>query len=58
MRKTIEKEVFEFEKQKVKITITIGVADYAPNMELESWIQAADKKMYSGKKSGKNKVVM
>ena len=58
LRKTIEKEVFEFEKQKVKITITIGVADYAPNMELESWIQAADKKMYSGKKSGKNKVVM
>lgn len=58
LRKTIEKEVFEFEKQKVKITITIGVADYAPNMELESWIQVADKKMYSGKKSGKNKVVM
>ena len=58
LRKTIEKEVFEFEKVKAQITITIGVAEYSNNMELESWIEAADKKMYTGKKSGKNKVVI
>lgn len=42
---------------KVHITITVGVAKYKEQMSLENWVEVADKKMYSGKKSGKNKVV-
>ena len=57
-RKIIEKEVFEFEKQKIKITITIGAVNNSKDMPLEKWIELADKKMYSGKNSGKNQTVI
>ena len=57
-RKAIEKEVFEFEKQKIKITITIGAVNNSKDMPLEKWIELADKKMYSGKNSGKNQTVI
>ena len=57
LRKSIEKEVFEYEGEKVNLTVTIGVAPYLKDMSLEKWIDDADTKMYLGKKSGKNKVV-
>lgn len=57
-RKAIEKEVFEFNKQKIKITITIGAVNSSKDMTLEKWIELADKKMYSGKNSGKNQTVI
>lgn len=58
LRKNIEKETFEFEKTKIKITITLGVAKYSEGLSLEKWIEIADEKMYSGKKTGKNKTVI
>ena len=58
LRKNIEKETFEFEKAKIKITITLGVAKYSEGLSLEKWIEIADSKMYSGKKTGKNKTVI
>ena len=57
-RKAIEAETFKFEKERVKVTVTIGAAKYQEEMALENWIESADKNMYLGKKSGKNKVVM
>ena len=57
-RKSIEKETFEFEGVKIDITITIGVAEYTKDLSLQKWIDIADEKMYSGKKSGKNKTVI
>lgn len=58
LRKNIEKETFEFEKAKIKITITLGMAKYSEGLSLEKWIEIADEKMYSGKKTGKNKTVI
>lgn len=58
LRKNIEKETFEFEKANIKITITLGVAKYSEGLSLEKWIEIADEKMYSGKKTGKNKTVI
>ena len=58
LRKNVEKEKFEFEKVKINITITIGVVNYIEGTSLEKWVEAADKKMYSGKNSGKNKTVI
>ena len=58
LRQTIEKELFEFEKYKLNITITIGAVDYQKDLTLEKWVELADKKMYFGKNSGKNKTVM
>ena len=56
-RQIIESESFEYEGEKLKITITIGVAEYAKDISLEQWVELADEKMYSGKNTGKNKVV-
>ena len=53
----IEKESFEYEGEKLNITITIGVAEYTKDISLEQWVELADEKMYSGKNTGKNKVV-
>ncbi|MCR5091986.1 MAG: GGDEF domain-containing protein [Bacilli bacterium] len=58
LRKNIEAENFDFEGSTIKITITIGVAKFAKNITLEEWIEMADNKMYSGKKTGKNKTVI
>ena len=58
LRKAIEKETFEFGQTKINITITIGVAKYHGDIPLQKWIDTADEKMYTGKKSGKNKTVI
>lgn len=57
-RKRIEKEVFSFEGSEIKITITIGAVQYVDDIALEQWIEMADKKMYFGKRTGKNRVVV
>ena len=56
--KTIEKQTFEFEGVKINITITIGGVHYPKDITLEKWVELADEKMYEGKKSGKNKIVI
>lgn len=58
LRKAIEDENFVFQGTKHKITITIGVANYKKDIALEKWVDLADEKMYTGKRSGKNQVVM
>ena len=57
LRKAIAEEPFEFEGDKTKVTVTIGVMKRSNGTSLEKWVNQADEKMYSGKKSGKNKVV-
>ena len=56
-RKSVEMETFVFENAKIRLTITIGMVNYEEGLSLERWIELADEKMYSGKKSGKNKTV-
>lgn len=56
-RKAIEDEVIEYEGNKHKVTITIGVAPYKKDISVEKWIDLADEKMYIGKNSGKNQIV-
>lgn len=58
LRKAIENEEIEYEGHVHKITITIGVAQYKKDISIEKWIEDADKKMYTGKNSGKNKTVI
>ena len=57
-RKAIENEVIEYEGNKHRITITIGVAPYRRDISIEKWIKLADEKMYAGKNSGKNQTVI
>ena len=57
LRKSIEQETFEYENNKHKITITVGAAPYSKDISLEKWVELADEKMYTGKNTGKNKVI-
>ena len=58
LRKTIEKESFIFDEDKIDVTITIGATNFVDDISLEKWVELADAKMYYGKNSGKNKVVL
>lgn len=57
IREAVEKNDFYYYSKKLKVTITIGVAEYESNFTLEQWISEADKKLYFGKHNGKNQVV-
>ncbi len=57
IRREVEQHEFTYEQQKLRLTITIGVAKYEDGMSIDSWIDVADKKLYIGKKSGKNRLV-
>lgn len=57
IRKTIEKYSFVYEKQKIKVTISLGVASRFP--EDKNWkniCDRADKAFYKAKKAGRNRV--
>ncbi|WP_242870153.1 GGDEF domain-containing protein [Eubacterium ruminantium] len=58
LRKAVDSEKFVFDDQDIKVTVTIGLAEKTSDESIEKWVQAADEKLYSGKKSGKNKVVI
>ena len=58
LRKQIENMEFEFEGVKIKLTVTIGAQIYDKPMSVEKWIELADKKLYEGKNTGKNKIVL
>ena len=57
LRQTVESTQFTYSDQIIDVTITIGTSFYQPDQSLDSWIQSADSKLYSGKNSGKNRVV-
>lgn len=42
---------------KCKVTVSIGVAECAPNQKVESWIKSADDALYFAKQEGRNRVV-
>ncbi|MBO6165742.1 MAG: GGDEF domain-containing protein [Eubacterium sp.] len=58
LRKTVESSKFVYEDKEIKVTVTIGVAERGQWQTVERWVDAADDKLYQGKNSGKNKVVM
>ena len=57
LRKKIAEEVFRFEKNEIRITVTIGSSKYQNGMTNDNWISSADNKLYKGKSNGKNQVV-
>lgn len=58
LRKAVSDLEFEFDGDKVHLTITIGVSKFEEGFSNEEWINFADKKMYQGKSSGKNVTVI
>lgn len=57
LRQRIADEEFSYDTTTLHITVTIGVASYDEEMTNDGWISKADERLYSGKNSGKNKVV-
>ncbi len=57
LRKQVENYNFEYNGQSLQTSITIGVAFYENGMGIEEWVNIADKKLYTGKYNGKNRLV-
>lgn len=58
LRKTIENTKFQYNVYHLNITITGGISRYQRRFAgTQDWVDAADKKLYEGKRSGKNKIV-
>ncbi|MBO4310876.1 MAG: diguanylate cyclase [Lachnospiraceae bacterium] len=58
MRRLIETRRFLFKENDIKVTLTIGLEEYYHISGIEGTISSADKKLYEGKHSGRNRVVM
>ena len=54
----VENMRLEYEGAEFSITITIGVEEYDFSSPMEELLESADEKLYMGKKTGRNKVVV
>ncbi len=57
-RKQIENQTIFFGGKEIKVTITLGVAQFDSGLGAERCIQFADKALYAGKEHGRNKVIL
>ena len=49
---------YEFEGQKIKVTMTFGVSKVETGDNAESAVNRADTLLYSGKQAGRNRIVI
>lgn len=57
LRKNVEAMAVEFNQQLLKVTVSIGVAEYREYMaEYRDWLEAADKALYQSKAAGRNRI--
>jgi len=57
IRKSFESEaLFAHKKDGLRVTVSIGVAQYVPEEEISAFIQRADENMYAAKNAGKNRI--
>ena len=57
VRRTIQKTAIRVGGNEIHITMTMGLAEYDFNSDLQSTIKEADDKLYTGKANGRNQVV-
>ena len=56
IRKQVEAYPFEYDGVSMKLTVTIGYSYKEDNQSIDEWINDADKLLYKGKESGKNRI--
>lgn len=52
LRKIVEEQIFE--EMKNSVTISIGIAEFILNENMDKFIERADKAMYFSKEQGRN----
>ncbi|MFY2559516.1 diguanylate cyclase [Corallococcus terminator] len=58
VRRLVEKQRFEFDRQSIPVTISLGVAMLEPNhREPGDLVRAADEKLFEAKTGGRNRVI-
>ncbi len=58
IRSEVEKQTLNYRGEvSVSVTVTIGVSSFDPSLDLHTMMDDADKKLYEGKRNGKNRVV-
>jgi diguanylate cyclase (GGDEF)-like protein len=58
LRKAIADNLFEFGDQRLRITMTFGIASFRKGESVEACITRADTALYHGKENGRNKVMI
>ena len=58
LREAIASNLFEFDDQRLGITMTFGIAAFRKGESLDSCISRADTALYHGKEGGRNKVMI
>jgi diguanylate cyclase (GGDEF)-like protein len=59
IRREIEAKTFRFGGKPMKVTVSVGVAQFVPTMPApEALVRAADEALYSAKTTGRNRVVV
>ena len=58
LRKDIESTSYVFSENRLSLTMTFGVSVYNRPMDIDYCIKLADEALYTGKRQGKNCVVM
>jgi two-component system cell cycle response regulator len=56
LRGLVQNHVFEFEGEKMVVTISLGAAQLMEGSDVLNFIRAADEKLYEAKRSGRNRV--
>jgi two-component system, cell cycle response regulator len=56
LRTLIESHQFEFENERMTVTVSAGVAELQEGMDVMQLIKAADERLYEAKRSGRNTV--
>jgi len=57
LQRELARRPFQFEKERLVLTFSAGVAEWRPGETLEQVMQRADASLYAAKRAGKNRVL-
>ena len=58
IRETVENEAFVYEKKRIPVTISMGIAQFNEVHDLHDFINKADQALYRAKENGRNQVIV